>query len=104
MADCGLWISDGRLRVAELSVRVSAQPPLESGPALFANQEPQLQCSEPASEWNAPVAVVLHAAVRGRLEVARVRGHHADQMFRVTHVVERAVERRAEPLVRVDDE
>ena len=55
-------------------------------------------------ERDAPVAVVLHAAVGRRLQVARVGGHHAHEVLGVAHVVDRAVERRAQPLVRVEHE
>ena len=43
-------------------------------------------------------------AVDRRLQVARVGRHHAHEVLGIAHVVERAVERRAEPLVRVEDE
>ena len=44
----------------------------------------------------------LTCAVGRGLQVARVGGHHPDEMLRVADVVERAVERGAEPLVRVE--
>ena len=85
-------------------LQIAAQPRLQGRHALLADQEPQLQRAEAAAERDAPVAVVLHAAVGGRLQVARVGGHHAHEVLGVAHEVDRAVERRAEPLVRVEHE
>ena len=46
----------------------------------------------------------LTCAVDRGLQEARIGRHHPHQMLGIAHIVDRAVERRAEPLVRVDHE
>src|SRR5258705_91968 len=73
---------------------------------------PEMPCSrmrnqslsaEAPAERDAGVAQVTHLAVNGRLEKARIGRHHPDKVLLVAHVIERAVERCAQPFVRVDD-
>ena len=69
-----------------------------------AQQEPQLERPEAATERDAPVAQVAHLAVLRGAQVARVGAHHAHQVLRVADVVGGEVEPRAHPLVRVEDD
>ena len=63
-----------------------------------------LRRPEAAAERDAPVAQVLDLLVDRAPQVARVRAHHAHQVLRVAHVVQRAVEDGAQPLVRIEDD
>ena len=83
---------------------IAAEPRLQSRDALLADEEPELERAEAAAQRQAPVAEVLDHAIGGGLQIARVRRHHAHQMLRVAHVIHGAVERRAQPLVRIDDD
>ena len=81
---------------------IPPQPFLEPGHALFADSEPELERPKAASQRNAPIAEVLDLAVHRGLQIAGIRRHHAHQMFGVADIVERAVERRSQPFVRID--
>ena len=80
---------------------IAAQARLQPAHALLADHEPQLERAHAPPERNAPVAIVLHLAVGRGLQVARVGGHHAHQELRVAHEVRGAVDRHAQPLVRI---
>src|SRR5262249_48002491 len=57
------------LRVLE----IAPETRLQRRHAVLADQEPRLQGSEAAAERDAPVAIVLHAAVRRGLQVTGIR-------------------------------
>src|SRR5436309_5273403 len=67
-ARCAAHAVGEPLRVGD----VTSQARLEAGDALLPDQEPELQRTEAPSERHAPVAQVLDAAIRGRLQVAGV--------------------------------
>ena len=82
----------------------SAQPRAQAFRAEVAQDHPQLQRAEPPAELHAGVHQVPHRAGLGRPQVL---GRERERLAQHVHppAVERAqVERREEPLVRVDDE
>ncbi len=83
-------------------VQVTPQPCLQRLYPLAAQHEPQLQRAEPAAQRDTPVTQVLDLAIHRRLQVAGVGAHDPDQVLRVAHVVDRAIEGHAQPFVRVD--
>src|SRR4029453_12252117 len=85
-------------------LEVAPEPLSEPLQAFGAEKPPELERAEAAAERDPPVAQVLDPAVDRALQIARVRAHHAHEVLGVAYVVERAVEGRAQPLVRVEDE
>ena len=83
---------------------VAPEPRLQALNALLADHEPELQRPEAPAERNAPVAEILHRAVDGGLQEARIGRHDADEMLGVAHEIDRAVEGRAEPFMGIDDD
>ena len=81
---------------------VAAQARLQAADPLLADQEPELQRAEAASQREAPVAQVLHLLVGGGAQIARAGGHDANQVLGIAHVIQRAIEGHAEPLVRIE--
>ena len=60
--------------------------------------------AEPPAERQSPIAIILDLTISGGLQVTRIRGHHAHEMLGIAHEINRTVEDRAEPFVRVDDQ
>src|ERR1035437_8853004 len=94
LADC----VEQPLRVGQ----VAAQAGLQSGDALLADQEPELQGAEAPSQRQAPVAQVLDLVVGARAQIAGTGGHDADEVLGIAHVIQRAIEGHAEPLVGIE--
>src|SRR5438128_8814474 len=69
-------------------VDVATQARLKTRDAFGADQAPQFQRPEAATERDAPVAVVLHPPVGGRLQVARISRHDANEVLRVADIIE----------------
>ena len=84
--------------------QIAANPGLEGVDAFGANQGPELQGPKASTEGDAPIPEVFDDVVLGRLEVTWVGRHHPDEVFGASDVIERAVERRAEPLVSVEED
>src|SRR4051794_16202290 len=94
---CRIDVRSKPLRVAE----VSPQPRLQPADALLPDQEPKLQRPEPPPQRNAPIAEIFDLRIRRRPQIARVRGHHTNQMLRITHEVGGAIKGSSQPFVRI---
>ena len=85
-------------------VEIAPKPRLQTLDALGPQQAPEFQRPEAAAERNAPVAIIGDFAIDVGAQVTGVRAHDPDQMLRIAHVIERAVEGGAEPFVRIEHE
>ena len=72
--------------------------------AVRAQQEPQFQRAEAPAERHRPFGIVDDAVAAVRLQEFRLDGQRPHEAFRVAHELDRAVELRAQPFVRIEDD
>ena len=69
-----------------------------------AEQEPELEGSEPTAQRDAPLTVIGNLGLAERLQIIGTDAERTNLRFRVREELDRAVELRAEPLVGVEDD
>src|SRR5215207_9092772 len=68
-----------------------------------AEKKPELEGAEASAEGHRPLRIVDDAIPPVRLQIFRTNGKRADEAVGIADEVRRAVELRAEPFVRVED-
>src|SRR5207237_1077685 len=70
---------------------------------MRAQQEPEFQRPETAAERHRPLGIVDYAVMAVRLQEFGSDRQRAHKVFRLTNELDRAIELRAQPFVRVED-
>ena len=72
--------------------------------AVIAQQEPELQRAEAAAERHRPFRIVDDAVMAMGAQIFGLDRQRADQRFRLAHELDGAIELRAEPFMRIEDD